>query len=459
MNKLNRLERFLSMFNSVRPGEGYSIVVHGLYIFLIIVCYYLLKNIREAFILVEFSAEVRAYAVGLIAFVLFLILPIYNYIFNRTNRIQLIRWITLFFISNILIFYLLYLCKFNVGFIFFIWVGIFGVLMIAQFWAFASDSYNQKSGQRLFPIIMIGASLGGVVGPVLTKWLVNFQGTDIVLLVAAGLLGITLFFTRTARTLIPPASLCIDCHTLKSKYQSIFGGTAMVFKKEYLLLIAIFVVILNCINSTGEYILSKLIFTQAEEMVTTVANRSRELSRYIIELYGNFYFWVNVCGFFIQAFLVGRIYSFIGIGYSTLIMPVFVILGYSIVGFFPIFTIIYLFKIFENAIDYSVMNTTRHALFLPLTQEEKYHGKTAIDTFFWRFGDVVQAGVVYGGVRFFDFGMSEFVLLNIGLSVIWIIVGIKIYKLYKSQKKQNREDELIAKNSSDRVDCKDELIF
>jgi len=140
-------------------------------------------------------------------------------------------------------------------------------------------------------------------------------------------------------------------------------------------------------------------------------------------------------------------------------MPVFVILGYSVVGFFPIFTIIYLFKIFENAIDYSVMNTTRHALFLPLTQEEKYHGKTAIDTFFWRFGDVVQAGVVYGGVRFFDFGMSEFVLLNIGLSVIWIIVGIKIYKLYKSQKKQNREDELIAKNSSDRVDCKDELIF
>jgi len=36
-------------------------------------------------------------------------------------------------------------------------------------------------------------------------------------------------------------------------------------------------------------------------------------------------------------------------------------------GFVPIFTLIRLVKIAENSIDYSLMNTTRHALFLRWT--------------------------------------------------------------------------------------------
>jgi hypothetical protein len=64
-------------------------------------------------------------------------------------------------------------------------------------------------------------------------------------------------------------------------------------------------------------------------------------------------------------------------------------------GFVPIFTLIRLVKIAENATDYSLMNTTRHALFLPVDRDATYEGKTAIDSFFWRVGDLIQAGVVF----------------------------------------------------------------
>ena len=332
---------------------------------------------------------------------------------------------------------------------FFCMGGCFWVLMIAQFWAYAADSFNLKAGQRIFPIIMIGAALGGVAGPLITKWLVNISGPGLVLLTAAGFLAFTLLLTESARRLIPPTSLCVDCHIQPSKFQNILGGAALVFQQRYLFLIAIFVVILNCINSTGEYILSKQIVFQSEQIISTTTDPGLNLSTVIVELYGNFYFWVNTCSLVLQAFLVGRIYSFMGIGLSALIMPVFVLIGYLLIGFIPIFTIIYLFKIVENAIDYSVMNTTRQALFLPLSQEEKYHGKTAIDTFFWRFGDVVQAGVVFAGIRYFNFATAEFVWLSVALSLIWIVVGIYIVKHYRKLKKSER----LARQRAAKPDC------
>ena len=47
----------------------------------------------------------------------------------------------------------------DIGFAYYVWVGIFSVMITAQFWAFAADSYNVKSGKRVFPVIMIGATL------------------------------------------------------------------------------------------------------------------------------------------------------------------------------------------------------------------------------------------------------------------------------------------------------------
>jgi AAA family ATP:ADP antiporter len=50
-----------------------------------------------------------------------------------------------------------------------------------------------------------------------------------------------------------------------------------------------------------------------------------------------------------------------------------------------------------GSIDYSLSNTVRNMLFLPCTPEEKYSAKQAIDSFFFRMGDVVSAAMVFGG--------------------------------------------------------------
>ena len=54
----------------------------------------------------------------------------------------------------------------RVGIVYFLWVGIFNLMVIAQFWAFATDLYTPEQGKRLFPLIGVGSSLGAWVGSV-----------------------------------------------------------------------------------------------------------------------------------------------------------------------------------------------------------------------------------------------------------------------------------------------------
>ena len=64
-----------------------------------------------------------------------------------------------------------------------LWVGIFNVFIVAQFWSFAADLYSEESGKRLFPLIAIGATAGAASGAWMAKRLVGSVGT---LRVAAG---------------------------------------------------------------------------------------------------------------------------------------------------------------------------------------------------------------------------------------------------------------------------------
>jgi AAA family ATP:ADP antiporter len=76
------------------------------------------------------------------------------------------------------------------------------------------------------------------------------------------------------------------------------------------------------------------------------------------------------------------------------------------------------------------MNTTRQALYLPVDRDSKYDGKTAIDTFFWRFGDLIQAVGVFVGLHILAWQSHDFVVITFVLSLAWIALAAMMGRDY-----------------------------
>ncbi len=426
---LSPFERVLTLFTRMRPGEGPSVLLFFLHAFLLLFSYYLVKALREAFILTEFDAVVRSYAVAIIAVLLMVLVPIYSAVRRHYDGIGLIRAITVFFALNLLVFCVLATTGTPFGFLFFIWVSIFGVMVVAQFWGFAADTFNLKTGQRLFPPIMVGGNLGALVGAQTAHLAVATLTPAGLMFVATLLLLMTIFLSPPARRLVPEGSRAIG-EPPGAHASRLLGGLSLVLADPYLRLLALMAILLNWINTSGEYLLADVVQRHVDSVVSA-AGGTLDKATLIAAFYGNFQFWFTLVGLLIQIFLVARIYRYVGVRGALLVLPVVAFIGYGFIAFVPVFAIIQFVKIADNSLDYSLMQTTRHALFLPVNRDSKYDGKTAIDTFFWRFGDLIQAGAVFVGVNWLGFGTVEFAVLNMLLALAWLYVAVVIGRRFE----------------------------
>ena len=131
-------------------------------IFLILTAYYILKPVREALILAGAGgAEVKSYAAAGQAALLVVAVPLYGLLAGRLSRRALINGVSLFFIACLWFFYGAAVGKLPIGVVFFLWVGCFNLMVVAQFWSFANDVYTVEEGKRLFPLVAFGASQRG----------------------------------------------------------------------------------------------------------------------------------------------------------------------------------------------------------------------------------------------------------------------------------------------------------
>src|SRR3954453_12344271 len=92
----SRLDRSLALFTEVRSGEGATALLMLANVFLLLVCYSVIKTVREPLILLGGGAEVRSYAAAGQALVLMALVPFYGYVASRVDRIKLIVGVTLF---------------------------------------------------------------------------------------------------------------------------------------------------------------------------------------------------------------------------------------------------------------------------------------------------------------------------------------------------------------------------
>jgi len=150
---------------------------------------------------------------------------------------------------------------------------------------------------------------------------------------------------------------------------------------------------------------------------------------------------VNLLALLFQAFLVSRLLKVIGVRGSLFVLPAVALVSYSFMAFIPIFSVIRIAKILENSTDYSIQNTARHALFLPTSREAKYKAKQAIDSFFVRMGDMLQAAIVYAGTQLIALSNRGFAVVNIVFVLITLVIVSRIYREHKRLTEQTAAEQ------------------
>ena len=414
------VDRLLRPFGDVRAGEGATALLMLVNIFAILVCYAVIKTVREPLILLGGGAEIRSYAAAGQAVLLMGFVPLYSWFASRVDRLKLNVGMTLFFIINIELFALAVGAGMPlVGVLFFVWVGIFNISLIAQFWAYANDICSKESGDRLFPIIAIGMTAGAPLGSLIAGRLFG-AGVEIqtILQVSAALLlgSLVLYLlvnsrtTGHARASAPPLARG--------------GGFELVFKNRYLSLIAVLIILLNIVNTTGEY----LIFSLANAEMGALPDAEQRLGAFA----ASYQLWVNIAAFIIQTFVTSRLVKYHGLRGALLVLPLIALGGYSIMAAGVGLAVVRWVKTAENATDYSVMNTARQLLWLPTTREEKYKAKQAVDTFFVRGGDILSAGLVFLGTSIIPLGLRGFATVNVVVCIVWLTLALAILKQHRA---------------------------
>jgi AAA family ATP:ADP antiporter len=435
--------KLLKIFTDIKPGEALVAVLLMLNVFLLLAAYYILKPFRDSLMLEEWSAEMKSYLSAAIAVLLIFVVKIFSRIASCVPRQKLIAWVTLFFISNIVIFYVLHLAGVGaglMGIVFFIWMGIFNLIVIAQFWGFANDLYSEDQGKRLFPLIAFGATFGGFAGGKITNWLMAPLGRYSLLLVAAVLLAICIFMTwiihrKDLQQAEPTADAATEVQTKsieKEKPLEAGGAFKLVFKKKYLLYIAFFVLLLNFINTNGVYMLDTVAKKTAESAIAAGTADGLDMGSFMNQFFAGFYNIMNLFAMSVQLFVVSRIFKWFGVRVAIFFLPLLAFGGYFLISLGATLFLVKWVKALENGLDYSLMNTTRSALYLVTSRQEKYKAQAVTKTFFHRSGDVLSAALVFLGSTYFAFKVENFAFVNVLLVLIWLILGVLIFKEHKS---------------------------
>jgi AAA family ATP:ADP antiporter len=426
------LDRFLGIFTDVHAGEGLTALFLATNVFLILMAYYVLKVVREALILGEGSAELKTYMSAGQVVVLAFAVPAYGWLVSRVSRMRLINVVTAFFIACLLLFYVLAQFGVPLAMVYFVWIGIFNLMVVAQFWSFANDIYTKEEGERLFAIVGFGASLGAVVGARAAGRLIEPFGVYGLMLLGAGvLIGQVLLSNHIDTRERARRAARVEAPKPAVKKGSSANAFALVFRTRYLLLMALMLMIFNLVNTTGEYILGSIVKETAGNLVAAGRAGGLTEGQLIGNFYSKYFTLVNILGLLMQLFVVSRVVKRFGVSWAVMILPIISLGAYNTIVFFPVLTAVLAAKVAENSTDYSLNNTVRNMLFLPCTYEEKFSAKQAIDSFFVRMGDVLSALLVFVGTSVLALHSRGFAAINALLVVVVLVLAWKVGQSYR----------------------------
>jgi AAA family ATP:ADP antiporter len=250
MSANNIMMNFLQMISKIKQREIKAVFFSFLFVVVLMTAYYILRPVRDAMASDWTDAEV-SWLWTLNFFISTGIVALYGIAVSKFRFRLLVPTMYGIFASSFVMFYFLgsiYEDRILIDKAFYVWVSVFSLFHISVFWSFMSELFSKEQSGRLFGIIAVGASVGGLIGPSITAFFSVSLGIDNLMLIGSMMLLIPIpiiFYLQSLKT----TDLNNRTADLNQSNQAIGGnpiaGFKMLFSNPYLISIALFILSLK----------------------------------------------------------------------------------------------------------------------------------------------------------------------------------------------------------------------
>lgn len=382
-----RRGKIAATLTGVERHEWPALILAFVYFFLVLAAYYVLRPVREQLAAASGSQVLLSFYTA--TFIVTVILtPVYGWLVGRFPRKFFVPVVYLFFIVNLIAFIPAFekqgqLNPRVLGEVFFVWMSVFNLFVVAVFWSFVADIFSVDQAHRLFGMVAFGGALGAIAGPLLTKWLVHKIGIAALLGVSAGLLfGAVLCI----------AGLIVWSHRHPvahdtTRNEALIGGgfwagAKLVAVSPFLRRIAILMVLGDCVG------------TVLYNLQTDIGHTFYPDGAARTDFYASVDLATNVLMGILQIFVTRVVLTRFG--------PVPSMMGVEMVKMLTLITLAFLGQpaavaaalVITRAGTYGIDNPATGSLYTRVDRETRYKAKSFIDTAIWRLGDVLVVAAI-----------------------------------------------------------------
>lgn len=375
------------------------------------------------------GVENLQYLYLLTIFLMLALVPLFGWLTSRWPRRKFLPVIYVFFICNLLAYYILFRFFGNYSWVaqsFYLWVNVFNLFVVSVFWSFMTDLFDDEQAKRLFGFIAAGGSAGAITGPLITTMLIDVLAPHNLLLISA----LFLLLAIACIAYIADADEEMDAKSPKTNKQlaavdakanqvlggGIWSGILLVWRSPYLMGI--------CIVMLAYSVLSTFLYFQQVQIIAD--EFSQDNARTV--MFARVDLLVNVLTIVCQLFVTGKLMRWVGLGWSLALVPALLVVGLTILGSastigLPLLGVIITLQVIRRTGYYAIINPAREALYVVLSRAEKYKAKNFIDTSVYRAGDAIAAWLS-GGLRAAGFSLGSIALMAVPLAVVWMAVSV-----------------------------------
>ncbi|GEM_PF-572824 len=414
-------------FVKIRKEEWSKTLLMFFYFFITITCLYILKPVRSSIFLEKSGFENLPYVWISTVLILMGVVAIYVKFVGWLQKNVLLMGTVLFFVSNIFGFWWL-LGKDVPGLpaAFYIWVSIFSIMNVTQFWTLANDIFNPREAKRLFGFIGSGGILGGMCGGYITGLLVHTVGTVNLLIIAAAILICSVIIIQIIwkgehfkKEIKPQHDEEIDDQAVKDeKNKQSKEVLRNIWRSKYLLLLLTMVCLAKLVSTLIEYQFNGIVQGSFLGIDKKTA------------FFGWFWGMLNTVSFIIQFFLTSRVLRHLGIRVALLILPIGLLFGNMAILLNPtlwsaVFTMMY-----DGSMNYSLNQASKEVLYLPIAREIRYRVKPFIDMVGYRTAKGIGSLLILFMTQVLVFDLKSLSIFTLALIVVWILAALVMKKGY-----------------------------